>query len=246
MNIYFKLFLTILFGLHFQSGFTKSIKDINETIEIKDGFLNLSNQNLDSLEGLPSINNISLVKDLSLKYNNLSNLPDKIFDNLISLENLDLSYNQLNNLQANIFDNLTSLKYLYLDSNKLTNLPNTIFNNLKNLETLELGNNQLSLTPNIFDNLSNLKYLALWENKLESLPAGIFNNLKNLEALDLRDNQLSSEVIKNIKRSLKPLNILFEPQNIRPSQVSIKELINNLEQLKKELGTLHESLVKLK
>jgi len=68
------------------------------------------------------------LKGLDLYGNNLTTLPEKIFDKLINLEWLDLSFNNLKNLPEKIFDKLVQLERLDLRRNKLKSLPEKIKN----------------------------------------------------------------------------------------------------------------------
>ena len=98
--------------------------------------------------------------------NDLTELPEGVFDNLHSLENLDLSANDLTELPEGVFDNLHSLENLDLSANDLTELP-----------------------EGVFDNLHNLENLYLWHNNLRELPDGILQNLSNLERADFGDKR---------------------------------------------------------
>jgi len=66
--------------------------------------------------------------EIKFKKNNI----DEIYDlkNTEYIIELDLSDNNLTTLPENIFNNLTQLQRLYLDNNNLTTLPENIFNNL--------------------------------------------------------------------------------------------------------------------
>jgi Leucine-rich repeat (LRR) protein len=95
------------------------VRNLNNT-EIK---LN----NIDEIYDLKNSENVIII---NLSSENLTNLPENIFNNLTQLQGLYLSYNKLINLPENIFNNLTQLQELYLDNNNLTTIPEKIFNNL--------------------------------------------------------------------------------------------------------------------
>ena len=106
---------------------------------------------------------------------------------------LGLSGNNLSSLPQGIFQGLSNLQTLRLEENNLSSLPQGIFQGLSNLQSLQLYNNNLSSLPQgIFQGLSNLEELTLHNNNLSSLPQGIFQGLSNLRRLLLQNNNLSS------------------------------------------------------
>ena len=167
--------------------------------------LNLSHNQLTELpENI--FNNLNQLQILWLSGNQLTQLPENIFNNLNQLQILWLNGNQLTQLPENIFQKLIQLQTLWLSGNKLTQLPENIFNNLNQLEELSLSHNQLIQLPtNIFNNLNQLTELHLSNNKLTQLPENIFNNLNQLQILDLDDNELA-ELPDNIQQLLDRLN----------------------------------------
>ena len=130
---------------------------------------------------------------LDLWGNDLTTLPDGVFDNLAALEELRLFNNNLTTLPDGVFDNLAVLEELDLEGNDLTTLPDGVFDNLAALERLNLGLNALTTLPNgVFDNLAALTFLTLTRNDLTALPNGIFDNLAALERLNLTRNDLTT------------------------------------------------------
>ena len=129
---------------------------------------------------------------LLLGSNRLTELPDRVFDNLAELQWLPLSRNRLTELPDRIFDSLAQLQDLYLDSNQLTELPDRVFDNLVDLQSLSLRSNRLTELPDrVFDNLAGLQGLSLSSNQLTELPDRIFDNLTQLKDLSLDSNQLT-------------------------------------------------------
>ena len=134
----------------------------------------------ESCAGLSDIK--SSCTSLNLFGNNLSSLPQGIFQGLSNLKTLLLSDNNLRSLPQGIFQGLFNLQGLDLDDNNLTSLPQGIFQGLSNLQWLTLSDNNLSSLPEgIFQGLSNLQHLWLSDNNLSSLPEGIFQGLSNLQ-----------------------------------------------------------------
>ena len=147
--------------------------------------------------------------------NDLTTLPDGVFDSLTALERLDLRPNGLMTLPAGVFDSLSALKrlhlrtkatllpdvfdslsaleYLNLNGSDLTTLPANIFDGLPALEELDLSANDLTTLPDgVFDSLTALERLDLTGNDLTTLPGGVFDSLSTLEYLNLRANDLTT------------------------------------------------------
>lgn len=82
--------------------------------------LNLSNLQLESLDGLADIPDIATVEELILANNSFIFLPGKAFDSLPNLRILNLSNNQLRDkLSLFAFDGLSNLTHLNLSNNNL-------------------------------------------------------------------------------------------------------------------------------
>ena len=104
------------------------------------------------------LNGMDNLKSLYLDNNQLTNLEQNTFEELISLENLILSSNHLTTIERHTFGGLKSLKNLHLNSNQLRTIELHAFDDLENLEVLNLKNNELaSLDMDICLNLKNLK-----------------------------------------------------------------------------------------
>ena len=120
------------------------------------------------------------------------------FPNLVIL---NLCCNRFSNVPRKLFKDILKLDQLYLDGNRIQGLDYDIFYDLFNLTFLSLGHNELEdLDERLFKDLANLIQLALYNNKLRSLKSGIFDDLENMERLSLMHNQLSnldSNIFKN-------------------------------------------------
>ncbi|XP_056007381.1 slit homolog 2 protein-like isoform X2 [Ostrea edulis] len=105
--------------------------------------------------------------DLHLWGNNITTLPNRIFDALKKLMRLSLSSNKITTLPIGIFDALTSLQKLNLYDNEITTLPTGTFDTLTSLQTLYLSDNKLTtLHTGTFDQLGNLQILDVSGNPL--------------------------------------------------------------------------------
>ncbi|XP_056007243.1 leucine-rich repeat-containing protein 15-like isoform X5 [Ostrea edulis] len=162
---------------------------------------------------------------LDLDSNQITTLPNGIFDALTSLQTLSLGWNKITTLPIGIFDALTSLQKLYLSGNNITTLPIGIFDALTSLQTLLLENNKLTtLQTGIFDQLGNLQTLDLEHNKLTTLQTGIFDQLGNLQTLEVGGNPLHCDCqvvsfirfMKTRRLQLKPYSWSTEPSCQNP------------------------------
>ncbi|TFG26524.1 MAG: hypothetical protein EU532_09590 [Promethearchaeota archaeon] len=189
-----------------------------------------------------ALENLTHLKKIVFRYNQLFNLPDWI-GSLIFLEELNLNVNNLKKL-PNTIGSLSSLKNLSLWKNEIDFIPDSI-GSLKCLEYLNLRINDLKELPDTIGNLSQLKELNLHDNKLEKLPITI-GHLSSLEKLNLSWNSL--ENIPESIGSLRLLQILDlernELKSIPPSIGFLNSLEilnisdNKLENLPDTLGSL--------
>ncbi|XP_056007817.1 carboxypeptidase N subunit 2-like [Ostrea edulis] len=114
-------------------------------------------------------------------YKGLSGVPTNISTDTCHLE---LGGNQITVIPNGIFDIMVNLQYLYLYTNQITVLPTGIFNTLVNLKYLYFHENKITVLPDgMFDTLVNLQRLILSSNKITTLPDGIFDTLVNLHEL---------------------------------------------------------------
>ncbi|KAF5284477.1 hypothetical protein FQA39_LY17012 [Lamprigera yunnana] len=147
----------------------------------------LSNNNIKQIDEDIFKNLINLTEiDLST---NFITLKPKIFQYSVNLRLLDISQNNLEYLPPELFENLSNLKHLYMWSNKFTTLNGKTFEKLDNLESLELRNTGLEFLPeNIFYSLINLRVISMAMNKFTTLPQKLFKNNKHLEVIQMQRN----------------------------------------------------------
>lgn len=172
------------------------------------------------LTNLPdAIRNLSSLKVLILRYNQIINLPEWI-GSLKSLEYLNLNVNNIYKLPESI-GSLSPLIELSLWKNELKSLPKSI-GNLISLELLNLRLNQLESIPDVIGRLSSLKDLNLHDNKLTFIPQTI-GSLKSLEKLNLSWNELET-----IPESIGELSSLKTLDLGRNNLTSIPDAISSL------------------
>jgi len=154
-----------------------------------------------------------ILTELHLRYCEITDLDEELFNGLVNLNVLDLCRNKIMSLPDDIFKNLTNLKYLDLQSNQISELPVSLFNSLVSLESLHLDYNEITNIPNgLFDNLISLKFLNLSRNQISILPEGIFKNLVSLEELGLEENHIMS-IPKEFFKDLVSLKSLMLEDN---------------------------------
>ncbi|KFB52195.1 hypothetical protein ZHAS_00020302 [Anopheles sinensis] len=115
---------------------------------------------LERFVGLPKL------KKLSMRSNQLEELPEDLFSELPQLIELDMQRNHLTSLPDKLFGELTQLEMLDLSHNKLPLIPDTLLQNQSQLRSLNLGYNQLT-SLNGF--MPNLQTVDLSHNAIESL-----------------------------------------------------------------------------
>ena len=116
--------------------------------------LDLSHNQIKEILTLNGLN----LKELFLQGNKISKIEEKAF-NMPQLMTLNLNFNELSELPENVFDGLTNLKNLTLSSNLLESVSKDVFQPLSNLVKLHLDSNGLKQLPEGIAYLKNLQYL---------------------------------------------------------------------------------------
>ena len=134
------------------------------------------------------------LKELKLRFNQMTSMSSQTFSDLTSLEELDLSRNLLTTLNENVFADLDSLEKLDLSNVGgpfFTSLPEDLLDGLDNLKELSFGDNEITALPaDIFDGLDSLEKLSFYGNEISELPDDIFDGLDNLERLNMGGNEI--------------------------------------------------------
>lgn len=144
-------------------------------------------------------------------HNQLSSLPDDLFDGAPMLSFTDFSDNQLHRV-GNAFAKCDILFYLNLENNRIEDLDLSKFASLKSLSVLSLNNTSLNLPskPVASAHKSTVHSLNLANNQLTN--ADLFEHLAifpNLERLYLDNNKFNGfNEPHQIKRLLPKLNTL--------------------------------------
>jgi len=186
---------------------SKAQKLINECLDKRSDFLNLSNcQLLDadwidggSLDVLLSKCDQHLTTFILTGEHSLTKLPQAVF-NLSKLENLHFGGTEYKKMEVNEVSakltELTALQFLNLSYNSLTDIPSG-FSHLKNLVLLNLeGNNLTGLRKEIGD-LSKLKELNIGKNQITLLPDSL-RQLTGLRELNIDDNPIVGKLKEEV------------------------------------------------
>lgn len=148
--------------------------------------MNCNNRNVSSLADLkPKLSN---VQELFLRDNKIHSIRKSHFVDYKNLILLDLGNNNIANIENNTFKNLVDLRWLYMDSNYLDTLSREKFAGLQNLEYLNVEYNAIQLIlPGTFNAMPKLRILILNNNLLRSLPVDVFAGV-SLSKLSLHNN----------------------------------------------------------
>eukprot|EP00106_Octopus_bimaculoides_P015960 XP_014783402.1 PREDICTED: leucine-rich repeat-containing protein 15-like [Octopus bimaculoides] len=168
-------------------GANLSFVPLNIPIDTK--YLNLDNNNIQSLESTP-FQNLKMLTRLSLRDNQISSIDEKTFKELPQLSALYLQRNYLHSLNPGTFSGASNLRDLDLSRNTLSDI-NGIFKNLTNLQNLYISENFIRhLDENSFRDQVHLKLLELSKNLLKKLNLKAFQNLKSLSILKVDQNKI--------------------------------------------------------
>jgi Leucine-rich repeat (LRR) protein len=108
---------------------------------------------------------IPQLTDLSVAGNQIEDLPEDVFDNLVNLETLDISDNQIKVLPPKLLWNLPKLKEFGASDNQIELIPQDFFKNNKELESIWIKDNKITQIEVDFTLLPKLSVLYLVENK---------------------------------------------------------------------------------
>ncbi|KAE8790662.1 putative LRR receptor-like serine/threonine-protein kinase [Hordeum vulgare] len=171
--------------------------------------LNLSSEGLGGTIG-PSIGNLSFLRILDLRWNNLEGEIPSTIGHLSRLRHLDLSNNSLHGNVNIELKNCTNLERISIGANHLTGEIPTWLGDLSSLKVIDMSkNNFTGIIPSSLTNLSALQFIYLYRNQLKGpIPEGL-GRLSSLVVIDLGQNRLSGTIpiaLLNIS-SLKGLGV---------------------------------------
>lgn len=144
--------------------------------------------------GLLAINrnafeNLSELKVLNLSRNEISDVENETFIELVELVRLDLSYNSIGLIEILSFSGLNDLEELNLSKNQIMSLATGHFDSLMNLKILNLSFNRIRALKNeIFTSINVIEEFYIQSNKLEHVNPVIVSNFEKAKIIDFREN----------------------------------------------------------
>lgn len=175
-------------------------------------WLDLSNYDLETFEGLESVPGINNIESLSLHSNAIKKIKTYSFGGIPKLQTLALNNNGLTSdaIEGYAFARLNNLKILYLNDNPLQSLNKYQLAGLSNLKTIYLNKAGLkSLPADIFQFTPNLEIINLNDNQLTDFDPAIIVLLSKLRGLNLKNNPIPATKIEALKARFPQIKIIF-------------------------------------
>lgn len=145
---------------------------------------------------------LPVLQFLGIISTNLKYLKKENFENLSMLRSLDLRKNQISELEDDVFTLLTSLMKINLSDNNLKKVPDT-FKQMLYMQKFIANDNEIEVfDSNIFSQSIILQEIHLWSNNLKSIVIDI--SKKKLRIIDFRNNTCIDRLyyaISNVEHS---------------------------------------------
>ncbi|KAE9553817.1 hypothetical protein FO519_002987 [Halicephalobus sp. NKZ332] len=189
--------------------------------------LDLSENNLHSLEEIDTLPALTKMYDLNLARNKISNIHRQFFEaNKQYLQTINLGHNHLKSVPESALRGFRKLMALHLHNNRLEKLEKMSFMNLPVLNLLNLASNKIeSMDRQALVNVPKLRYLYLTDNRLRSILPYQFISFEQLEMIDLSNNMVT-EIPKNGFSSLSNVRQIYLAGN-RISSISNDAFLNS-------------------
>ncbi|KAI6177317.1 hypothetical protein M3Y97_00893500 [Aphelenchoides bicaudatus] len=159
----------------------------------------------DAFHGLETV-----LQELSINNNKLSQIPTESLEGLRALNVLSLRCNEIGNLSGYAIQGLPTIIELNLACNKIDKLGKHNLQHLNSLTMLSLsGNNITSIDKDFINNVTNLRYLYLSDNSIKNVSSTILKQFNKVEIFDLSYNNVPDLVTKqfSVMESLQHLNL---------------------------------------
>lgn len=174
------------------------------------GFVNLRKNQIREIASKPNQN----ILGLNLGSNNLTSIPQKIFNKSANLVELNLSNNIISNINDESFAGLKSLRGLQLDRNKIRFIPLGTFRELRSLISLNLSTNQITyLEYGSLSGLSNLTILDISHNRFSMLEIQPLYPIQKVQMIKLGGNVLTTLNIQGIIENFSYLRFIQLDRN---------------------------------
>jgi len=170
------------------------------------------------------------LKYLSLSDNLLTNIPEFLFNKLVTLVQLNLQNNIISKITSNSLSGMPNLVALNMKGNRLPILPVGIFDAVGNLQTLLLANNSIQrVNQNPFQAQRRLITLDLSDNLIETVTPDWFTAAgQTLQTLWLNNNRILTINVTSLSRTLPQLVQLDLSDNLL---TSVNDVFSNWQSL---------------
>lgn len=129
--------------------------------------------------------------ELDLEENQIDDISKESFRGYANVTTLNLRQNKIKILPGKTFQEMTKLRYLYIQTNFIEKIDQDTFYGLKGLLYLSLAENRIkSIAENSFDGQRTLKQLMLHSNLLEVVPNNLISKSSRIHMIDLSTNQI--------------------------------------------------------
>ncbi len=178
----------------------------------QDVWLDLSNYDLESFEGLESVPGIQNIESLSLHGNAIKKINSYSFAGIPKLQTLALNNNGLTSevIAPNAFARLNNLKLLYLNDNPLQSISRIQLAGLTNLRTINLHKAGLkSINKDTFELTPHVELINLNDNQLTDFDPAIIASLSKLRGLNLKNNPIDPKKIEALRAQFPHIKVIF-------------------------------------
>lgn len=163
-------------------------KMLNDTDTPSNRILTLSNQYLNSLDGIQNIPSCAQWKEININNNFIKTVPS--MDIFVNLCRLSLSNNRLTTFPV-LLKSLKKLKYLELCDNQIKDIPVDAQEGFQELETLILAGNAIIELPSQLC-FKKLIDLDVSDNEIKKMPESVG---MQLGCLKVKDNPIAQDVL---------------------------------------------------
>ncbi|GMP24201.1 hypothetical protein CsSME_00001548 [Camellia sinensis var. sinensis] len=199
--------------------------------------------------------NLTCLRDLDLRDNLFTTLPNGLLSRLSRLESVNLAHNLLQGVISGAIGNLTSLISLDMSHNQFEGKISSSLGKLCKLKSIDLSNNKFGgEVVEVFRGFSHcmldgLESMALDNNCLDGQFPNELHQFKNLTYLSLQNNSIFGPIPESIKRlsSLTRLSLSYNQlTGVLPESLGQLAKLETLDLSYNHLnGTLPESLGQL-
>ena len=169
--------------------------------------------NCSSVNQIPTFRDRSLLHELILSPNNLTELKKDDFVNFTKLKTLDITRGSVQTIAENAFDGIQeNIERIDLNYNQIRVIPSNVFKDMPKLKNIEINYNRLTdLNGSLFENLPTLNFIKFEFNAITQVGDEIFQNVSSLETVYFSGNNLTQIPYKSLQNvpALKHLYLNF-------------------------------------